>query len=84
MSPTVRVRLSKWRSYVLKEDRREQARQAVLDVLKGVHNAKDLLENSEVNTINRVLLKNQVQSLTYVIHRYTTNYMTYYKTLHKI
>lgn len=65
----------------LKEDRREQARQAVLDVLKGVHNAKDLLENSEVNTINRVLLK---ESGTIVDLRHPSLYNELYDVLQNV
>lgn len=41
----------------LNAERREEARAAVLNVLKNVNNAKELLENSEVNTVTRVLLE---------------------------
>lgn len=38
------------------DDKHEITAQSILSVVKGINNAKDLLENSEVNTIERIYL----------------------------
>ncbi len=38
------------------DDKHEVTAESILSVVKGINNAKDLLENSEVNTIERVYL----------------------------